>query len=368
MKRDLNFKIWFFTILVMMIGLIALYSASFQNERVSQKIFLDQLWAIGVGLVIMFLFSRVDYRKFYDLAYVFYVLNIILLLVVHVGGRHAQGARRWLEIGNFNFQPSELAKIAIILVLSRYLSSRKPTFHFNFLSSSQEFFRDVGMPFFLTGVLMVFIFKQPDLGTALLLLGIFLLLLFAAGVDIKYILGFVGFCLCLMPWAWHMLADYQKNRLLVFLNPNIDPLGAGYTIIQSKIAVGSGQIFGKGWLSGTQNQLNFLPERHTDFIFSVIGEEWGLLGTSFLLFCYFMLIQSGLTIAEQLKDRFGMLMTVGIVGILTLQVVINIGMVIGLLPVVGLTLPFISYGRTSLLTFIILMGILLNINERRTVI
>lgn len=361
MHKDISRRIWALTICIMAIGLVALYSATFQNSRAAQDLFYDQLGAVGIGLVIMFFFSRVDYRKYYDAAYIFYLLNILLLVVVLVGGRHAQGARRWLEIGMLNFQPSELAKFSLILILSRYLSSRKATFHFSFLSSSQEFFRDVGVPFIFTSVLMVFIFKQPDLGTALLMFGIFVILLFAGGIRIQYVLWFLAFCLCLVPWAWHLLADYQKNRLLVFLNPNIDPLGAGYTIIQSKIAVGSGQIFGKGWLSGTQNQLNFLPERHTDFIFSVIGEEWGLLGAAVLIFCYFMLIHNGLRVAEQLKDRFGVLMVVGIVGILTLQVVINIGMVIGLLPVVGLTLPMVSYGRTSLLTFVIMIGVLLNI-------
>jgi len=173
--------------------------------------------------------------------------------------------------------------------------------------------------------------------------------------------------LALIPFGWHVLEGYQKDRLLVFLNPNIDPLGAGYTIIQSKIAIGSGQIFGKGWLAGTQNQLNFLPERHTDFIFSVIGEEWGLAGTLLLVYFYFRLISNSLKIAEQVKDRFGTLVTVGIVSILALQVVINMGMVMGLLPVVGFTLPFVSYGRTSFMVFLIMMGFLLNLSKRRTI-
>ena len=164
-----------------------------------------------------------------------------------------------------------------------------------------------------------------------------------------------------------MLRPYQKDRLLVFLNPNIDPLGAGYTIIQSRIAVGSGQIFGKGWLAGTQNQLNFLPERHTDFIFSVVGEEWGLIGVLFFLFCYFVLIDVGLRIADQVKDKFGVQVAIGIVGILALQVLINIGMVIGLCPVVGITLPMVSYGRSSFIIFMLMMGFLLSLGRRRTV-
>ena len=159
----------------------------------------------------------------------------------------------------------------------------------------------------------------------------------------------------------------QKDRLLVFLNPNIDPLGAGYTIIQSKIAIGSGRLFGKGWLAGTQNQLNFLPERHTDFIFSVIGEEWGLLGAVLLIFFYFMLIQTSIHIAQQVKDKFGTYVATGIIAILALQVIINIGMVMGLFPIVGLTLPLVSYGRSSFLLFIVMLGFLLNLSKKRTI-
>ena len=177
----------------------------------------------------------------------------------------------------------------------------------------------------------------------------------------------LGLCVAAAPLAWNVLKSYQKDRLLVFLNPNIDPLGAGYTIIQSKIAIGSGRILGKGWLAGTQNQLNFLPERHTDFIFSVIGEEWGIIGAILLLVLYFLLIHCSLNIANQVKDKFGMFVSMGIVAILTLQVVINIGMVVGLFPIVGLTLPFVSYGRSSFLIFIVMMGFLLNLSKRRTV-
>jgi rod shape determining protein RodA len=228
-------------------------------------------------------------------------------------------------------------------------------------------FWDLIVPLIMTLVPMLLIFKQPDLGTSLLLFGIFLIMLFASALEYRYIFALIGLCLAAVPFGWHFLKSYQKDRLLVFLNPNIDPLGAGYTIIQSKIAIGSGQILGKGWLSGTQNQLNFLPERHTDFIFSVIGEEWGLMGALCLVALYFLLIHTSLSIANQVKDKFGMFVSVGIVAILTLQVVINIGMVMGLFPIVGLTLPFVSYGRSSFLIFIIMMGFLLNLSKRRTI-
>lgn len=367
MKRNLDQKIWLYTILIIAFGLTALYSASYENVRVPRSIFYDQLIFSLIGLGLMYLIGRMDYRKFYDAAYIFYFVNILLLLMVLIGGRDALGARRWLQLGPITFQPSEITKLSVILVLGRYFSDIRPRLSFDFLTKAQAFFFNLLVPFFMMALLMLLIFKQPDLGTSLLMFGMFMVMLFASGIEYRYYFGFITFCLMLVPFGWHVLESYQKDRLLVFLNPNIDPLGAGYTIIQSKIAIGSGQIFGKGWLSGTQNQLNFLPERHTDFIFSVIGEEWGLIGAMFLIYLYFRLIDNSLIIAEQVKDRFGTLVSVGIISILVLQVVINIGMVMGLCPVVGLTLPLISYGRSSFLVFLIMMGFLLNLSKRRTI-
>jgi len=367
MKHDLGKKIWIYSVAIIGIGLAALYSASHDNVRVSQNIFYDQLLCAVVGLLIMYLLGKIDYRRFYDVAYLFYVLNIILLVLVLFSGRYALGARRWMEIGGLSFQPSELMKLSLILMLGRYFSNHRPTLAFEFSSRTQVLFFDLMVPFMITLVPMMLILKQPDLGTSLLLFGIFLIMVFATTLEYSYIAGFLGICLVAVPFAWNYLKDYQKDRLLVFLNPNIDPLGAGYTIIQSKIAIGSGQIFGKGWLAGTQNQLNFLPERHTDFIFSVIGEEWGVIGTLLVVTLYFFLIHCSLNIANQVKDKFGMFVSIGIVAILVLQVVINVGMVLGLFPIVGLTLPFMSYGRTSFILFILMMGFLLNLSKRRTV-
>ncbi|MBN1869976.1 MAG: rod shape-determining protein RodA [Candidatus Omnitrophica bacterium] len=367
MKRDLAKKIWIYTVMIVVMGLAALYSASYKNVRVPQTIFYDQLVFSLAGFMIMYLLGKIDYRKFYDVAHAFYILNIVLLVLVLISGRYALGARRWLDIGGFSFQPSELMKLSLILMLGAYFSDRRPRLPYGFFSQTQMIFWDLLIPLGITIVPMVLIFKQPDLGTSILLFGIFLSMLFATALEYRYIWGLLGVCLAATPFAWNVLKPYQKDRLLVFLNPNIDPLGAGYTIIQSKIAIGSGQIFGKGWLSGTQNQLNFLPERHTDFIFSVIGEEWGLVGAICLLTLYFLLIYTSLDIANQVKDKFGMFVSIGVVAILTLQVVINIGMVAGLFPVVGLTLPFVSYGRSSFLIFVIMMGFLLNLSKRRTI-
>ena len=367
MQRNLDKTIWIVTIAIMGIGLLAVYSASYHNVRVTQAVFYDQLVCALAALFIMFFLSRIDYRKFYDIAYVLYAINILLLLLVLAAGRDALGARRWIVLAGLSFQPSELTKLSLILMLGRYFSARRPKLSFGLRSSMHVLFRDLLFPFSLMVLPMALIFKQPDLGTALLMLGIFLVMLFVSGLEYKSFFWFVGLLSALVPFAWHALKPYQKDRLLVFLNPNIDPLGAGYTIIQSRIAVGSGGLLGKGWLSGTQNQLNFLPERHTDFIFSVIGEEWGVFGTLLLLYCFFVLIHCGLKISDQVKDKFGVLVTLGIVAILTLQVVINIGMVLGLCPVVGLTLPFVSYGRTSFMVFVVMTGFLLNLSKKRIV-
>ncbi|MBF0385699.1 MAG: rod shape-determining protein RodA [Candidatus Omnitrophica bacterium] len=374
MDRNNWIKIWFYVLAIIVFGLAALYSASYENIRVSRQVFFDQLHFCLLGIFLMFFLGRIDYRKFYDAAYIFYFINLLLLLFVLFSGRHILGARRWIEVGVLNFQPSEIAKLSLILVLARYFTSRKPFLIFSVFSMIRGICIDFLVPLFITGVYMLLIYAQPDLGTALLLFGVLFAMLFVSGIDGRYI-GFFSLlfsaaillCFFWEPLSDHVLKPYQKDRLLVFLNPNRDPLGAGYTIIQSKIAVGSGQIFGKGWLSGTQNQLNFLPERHTDFIFSVIGEEWGLIGALILLFLYLRLILVCLNIAENIRERFGILLSSGITAILALQVVINIGMVIGLFPIVGITLPLVSYGRSSFLVFMIFMGFMLNLSRKRSI-
>lgn len=365
--RSISKTIWIFAICIMSTGLITLYSASYNNSRVGRDVFYDQMWCAFLSLVLMYILSRLDYRKFFDIAYVLYAVNIVLLLWTDFGGRSALGATRWINLGGISFQPSELTKLTIILMLGRYLSQRRPRLSFTLSSSLKTLWADFFVPLFWVGLSVLLIFKQPDLGTAILISGIFVVILFSSGIDKRIFMGFMGVCLVAAPFAWHILRPYQKDRLLVFLNPNIDPMGAGYTIIQSKIAVGSGGFWGKGWLSGSQNQLNFLPERHTDFIFSVVGEEWGLIGSLFVVFCYFMIIFCGFKITESVKDKFGQYVVIGIVTILALQVVINIGMVMGMFPVVGITLPLISYGRTSFLVFSIMLGFLLNLSKKRSV-
>ncbi|MBF0484118.1 MAG: rod shape-determining protein RodA [Candidatus Omnitrophica bacterium] len=366
MNKNVTIRIWVFSILIMLFGLVGLYSATFNNTRVPQKIFYDQMMFTLIAVLIMWALSNIDYRKFFDFAYVVYGANVLMLFLVLLTGRNALGATRWFEIAGFSFQPSEFMKLSLILVLGRYYSSRSSNYMFGFYGRIHYIFQFIVVPFLLTVVPMLLIFKQPDLGTAILLFGIFLAIMFVNGIPYRFMFSFLGICVLAMPVMWMLMKDYQKSRLLVFLNPNIDPLGSGYTIIQSKIAVGSGQLFGKGWFAGTQNQLNFLPERHTDFIFSVIGEEWGFLGGIFLITCFFVLVHAGLSIADKVTDKFGVNVTVGIAAILALQVVINIGMVMGMFPIVGITLPLVSYGRTSFLTTAIMLGFLLNLSRKRS--
>jgi rod shape determining protein RodA len=365
--RDIPKIIWIHAIFIMTIGLAALYSASFNNTRVGQDVFYDQFFCALFGMLIMLLLSHFDYRKFFDFAYFIYGFSVLFLFLVFVLGHHALGATRWFSLGGFSFQPSEFSKLAVILFLGRYLSEQRPKLSFDFSSSLGALWDDLLLPLGVVGISVLLIFKQPDLGTAILVFGIFIVMVYASGISNKIFSIFMTVLFALMPLVWHFLKPYQRDRLTVFLNPNHDPTGAGYTITQSKIAVGSGQLWGKGWLAGTQNQLNFLTERHTDFIFSVIGEEWGLIGSLFLVYCYVAIIYCGFIIAEHNKDRFGQLVTIGIVAILAMQMVINIGMNIGLCPVVGITLPLISYGRTSFVVFAIMLGFLLNLSKRRSV-
>ena len=253
----------------------------------------------------------------------------------------------------------------IILVLARYFSTKSLS-DLSLPVRRLGLIRSLVVPFLLIVVPMGLIIEQPDLGSGLLVFFTFVIMLFLSGVRVRFLLLILGGMLLAMPIFWHFLHAYQRERLLVFLNPNIDPLGAGYTLIQSKIAIGSGGLLGKGWLAGTQSQLRFLPESHTDFIFSTFTEEWGSGGALVLTFLYGALIREGFLIAERTNDHFGKLLASGITWLLASQVIINIAMTMGLMPVVGIPLPLMSYGGSSLIITFIVLGILVNIDRQRT--
>ncbi len=343
---------------ISLLGVMNIYSASASYTVVGAPYYIKQMNWLAFGLIITIVICSVDYHLLEDVAYWFYVGLLILLLLVLVVGKKSLGATRWLDLGVFTIQPSELMKIGIILAFARFFN--------NYHALGGLSVRDMLYPLVLLGAPTLLIMKQPDLGTSVLVVLIASSMSLFIGMRWSTLVSFV---LVTVPLTWvgwnHFLKPYQKNRVLDFLNPERSRLGSGYHIIQSKIAVGSGGFWGKGFVKGTQAQLRFLPEQHTDFAFSVYAEEWGFLGTLVLIALYISLILWGLTIARRCNDRFGALLAVGVTAMLFWHTVINIGMVIGLFPVVGVPLPFFSYGGTSMISFMVGIGILQNISMRK---
>ena len=345
-------------LLIAGIGIVNLYSAGFNHTPGGvTAVYLKQSYWLMVGLFILFLTLAIDYRYLERLAYPLYILSIILLLAVMVGGKTVSGSKRWLGAGVLTFQPAELVKIAIILVLARHFHRLAP--------ESSLYFKDIIYPLVLIIIPAALIAKQPDLGSAILVTMVGVSMILLVGVHWRTLLVGIMVILGAIPAVWPFLKEYQRQRVRIFLDPEQDPLGAGYHIIQSKIAVGSGQFWGKGFLQGTQSQLHFLPEQHTDFAFSVFAEEWGFVGSAFLVFLYLALTLWGLLIARNCKERFGQLLALGVTALLFWQVFINLCMVTGLMPVVGIPLPLFSYGGSSLITTMLAVGLLLNLRMRR---
>ncbi len=346
------------TLLIAVIGVINIYSATASFKLAGSPFFLKQAYWIAAGLFLMIVVCSIDYHLLEDISYWVYGLLLLLLMVVMVAGRTSMGATRWLHLGFINIQPSEPMKIVIIMVFARFFNDR------HYITGLR--LRDLGYPLLLLGGPAFLIMKQPDLGTAIMVILIACSLMVYVGVRWGTLLSVVLAALPTAYMAWHFfLREYQKDRILNFLNPERDPLRSGYHIIQSKIAVGSGGFLGKGYLQGTQSHLRFLPEQHTDFAFSVFSEEWGFVGCLVLVVLYLFLVLWGLHIAGRCNDRFGSLLAMGVTAMLFWHIVINMGMVIGLFPVVGVPLPFFSYGGTSMVTSMVGVGILLNISMRR---
>ena len=343
--------------LVTSIGIVNLYSTASSLGGGATPVYLKQIYWLLIGLAIAIGVSSIDYRHFEHYGFLFYGINLALLALTLLIGRTSMGATRWIHLGFFNLQPSEIMKLVIIVTLARFFAEKG-----HFLGYS---LRELVIPFLLLGIPVLLIVKQPDLGTAMLIIFIGGTMALFAGIrrSALFVLGLLG-SLGVFG-GWFLLHDYQKERIRTFLNPERDPLGSGYHIIQSKIAVGSGGFFGKGFMQGTQSQLAFLPERHTDFAFSVFAEEWGFTGCMVLLLLYLFIIIWGIYIARRAGDRFGMFLAVGVVAMLFWHIVVNLGMVIGLLPVVGVPLPLFSYGGTSMVTTMIGVGILLSVSMRR---
>jgi len=353
--ENLDYTLLFAVVLLCFYGLLVLYSSTrLAVTGGSDPYFFvkrQSLWAL-VGFVFLTIIIFIDYHNLERYSRVIYFGAIILLIMVIFAGRLTYGARRWLAIGPFDFQPSEFAKIALIGFLADFLSKNK--------QKLDNFFYYL-LPFAYTGLLVLLVFMQPDLGTSLVYLAILIIMLFAAGVKIKYLAFTFLASISSIPLLWIFLKDYQKNRLILFLNPNLDPLGGGYNVIQSKIAIGSGGFLGNGIFSGLQSQLNFLPAQHTDFVFSVVGEELGFIGTVLLLGLYAIILWRGIKIALEARDLLGSLLAAGAVSFLFFHIVVNIGMAMGMLPATGLPLPFLSYGGSFMISNLMVIGILLNV-------
>ena len=338
-------------VFVSTLGLMVLYSASGGDISLVER----QLIRLSLAFTGMFIVAQIHPRLLLRLTPWLFVSGVLLLLAVLLGGESSGGAQRWLNLYVVRFQPSEMMKLAVPMMVAWYLAdARLPPKRWQLLGAA-----------LLIAVPMLMTARQPDLGTALLIGSAGFFALFLAGLQWR-LLGFFTVCTAAMaPVLWHFMHDYQRQRVITFLSPEKDPLGTGYHIIQSKIAIGSGGLFGKGWLNGTQSQLNFLPERSTDFIFAVLGEEFGFLGILLLFSLYIIIVVRGIMIAIQAQDTYTRLLAGSLSMTFFIYVIINTGMVTGLLPVVGLPLPMISYGGTSIVTLMAGFGILMSIQTHR---
>lgn len=338
-------------LLLSIAGLGILYSAGDGSIALVQK----QLVRVGLAFFVLVVVAQIPQHQLYIWTPWFFFLGIILLILVLTSGHVGGGAQRWLDLYFIKFQPSEMMKLVTPMMLAWYLSERPlpPTAKSLIISAV------------LVIVPTLLIARQPDLGTAILVAAAGFFVVFLAGMRWRVLLGVILAGLAFIPVLWQMMHDYQKQRVLTLLNPESDPLGSGYHIIQSKIAIGSGGIYGKGWLNGTQSQLDFLPERHTDFIFAVFAEEFGMMGGIVLLALYVFIILRGLYVASKAQDSFGRLLAGSLSLTFFVYLFVNVGMVSGILPVVGVPLPLVSYGGTSMVTLMAGFGMLMSINSNR---
>lgn len=352
-KFHLDWPLFLGIFALSLFSLFILYSTKQDIEIVEKQVF-----RLGLAFVFMMGIAQIPPRFLYRIGPWLYFIGFVLLVAVLCIGQITKGGQRWLDFWVLRFQPAEMMKIAVPLLIARLLSS----------DILPPRLRNMALPFLCIMIPVLLIAKQPDLSSAIIILSSGLLVFFFAGISWKFILMLVSFIGASCPILWMFLRDYQKQRILTVLNPELDPLGKGYQIIQSKIALGSGGLLGKGWLNGTQSQLEFLPERTTDFIFAVWGEEFGLIGCLILLGLYLCIIIRGLYIGVQAQNTFNRLLSGSIIMTVFVYMFVNIGMVIGILPVAGVPLPFISYGGTSLVTLMANFGILMSIRCHRNLL
>lgn len=352
---------WFLfvaVVLLVVVGMATILSTTWGNAD-SMKILDKQIIAALLGVSFVFILSIFNYQILANYAYIIYGVSLVLLVGVLIFGSVIRGTQGWFNLGFFQFQPAEFAKIALLIVLAKYFSS---------ISGKPSRIQHIIVSGALTLIPIALIILQPDLGSALILGFLWILMLLTSGIKKEYVIGLVVIGSLTVFLAWNfVLAPYQKGRIMSFLNPMSDPLGAGYHMIQSKIAIGSGQIFGRGLGHGTQSQLNFLPDQHTDFIFAVVAEELGFIGALLLVFLLAFLFYRIIRIAKKSRNEFGLMLALGSCFLFLSQMVINIGMNIGMLPVAGVPLPFVSYGGSALLASLIIIGVLESVITRQSV-
>jgi len=342
------------TFVLALVGVAMVYSATHSGRN--PDLYLKQLALVGVGTLGLVMAATIDYRRLADRAMLLYALSAVSLVYVLRFGPLKAGTRRWIEVGGFQLQPSELVKIAAAVIVAKIFSEyRQETLGL----------RDVALPGAAIGLLAVLIAREPDLGTAACLVPLFLAVAFLAGLRMRAVAGLAAVILLLAAFTWPFLKDYQKTRIYTFLDPSLDPRGAGYQKIQSQIAVGSGGFVGRGFLEGSQAQLGYLPARHTDFIFSVLAEEAGFVGVVVVLSLYLFVLWRMLETARLARDRLGAFLVAGITASFAFQVVYNVAMVAGLVPVKGLPLPLMSYGGSSVLSSLVGIGLVLSVRMRR---
>ncbi|MDH7603107.1 MAG: rod shape-determining protein RodA [Armatimonadota bacterium] len=354
--RNFDFVLALATATILVFGCLAIYSAA--GTKATYYVERQLVYAL-IGILGAIIAASIDHETYHRYAGKLYGWTIVLLLFVLKFGHQSKGAVRWIALGPFQFQPSEFAKVVMVICLAIFFATRQ--------DQIREF-KTVVLSLLYIAVPMLLIFKQPDLGTSLTLIAIWVVTAFVAGVDAKHLLAFGLFAVLLGVAAWYVpgvMKDYQKARLVSFINPNADPLGSGYHVIQSRIAIGSGRFLGKGYLKGTQRKLRFIPEQHTDFIFTVVGEELGFVGAVGLVALYFIFLWRALDIMAAAEDARGRLIAAGIVGMFLFHIFVNLGMTLGIMPVTGVPLPFFSYGGSSLVTALIAVGLLEGISIRR---
>ncbi|MBT3180975.1 MAG: rod shape-determining protein RodA [Deltaproteobacteria bacterium] len=347
------------TMTIVVVGLVNLYSAVyFWGEGGSQQLFWSQLVWTVIGSVIMVLVAALDYRIFYRFSYVFYILVSILLVLALILGQAVRGTHGWIQLGPVSLQPAEFAKLAYIFVAARYFANNPNPDGYRLL--------ELWKPGLLMLISFTLIVVQGDMGSSLFIICIFISMSLFAKVKKRTIVSCAILAAIVAIGVYNFgLKDYQKERIFTFMNPEADVRGGGYHLMQSKIAVGSGQMFGKGYLKGNINKLRYLPERHTDFIFPVFAEEWGFFGSLLLLALYAALLLIGIDIGSHARDRFGAFVAIGVVSLLFWQLAINLGGVLGLMPLTGVTLPLMSYGGSSMIAIMASIGLLFSIYRRR---